>query len=324
MEVGLSPPAMARSVVDLRWGGIPNFSMSAKSPSLFEFLEDYALAHPGLGTDSLRQMEMAVRLLDRWAERSLTLYDLSEGLLRRFMADYGGRVRPATVNAKLRSLLAIWRFAYDEELVDRPPRRVRRMPEELAEPEAWTLDEIERIVSAARRQPGEVAGLAAGAWWVSLLLVAYVTGERRGALMRVQCQNLDLAGRSILFARTKQRRARRRALSDQAVAACAAIWCPHRELLWPWPFSREWFDASLRKILRRAEVSFGRGRGGLMHKFRRTSGSMVEAAGGDGSRHLGNSRRVFERHYAAPRLVGDPTSRHVPKLRDEEGPMWVI
>ena len=73
--------------------------------------------------------------------------------------------------------------------------------------------------------------------------------------------------------------------------------------MWPWPYSREALDKRLRKILKAAGVRHGRGQGGLLHKFRRTSGTLVEAAGGDGAKHIGNTRKVFESHYLDPRFV---------------------
>ena len=72
--------------------------------------------------------------------------------------------------------------------------------------------------------------------------------------------------------------------------------------MWPWSKTREWLQKAVRKIFKKAGVAYGRPHGGLFHKFRRTSGSLVEAAGGDGARHLGNTRAVFEQHYRDPRI----------------------
>jgi hypothetical protein len=56
-----------------------------------------------------------------------------------------------------------------------------------------------------------------------------------------------------------------------------------------------------KRILKRAGIAPTPGR--LFRLFRVTSGSMVEANGGDGSRHLGNGRVVFLRHYCDPRIL---------------------
>ena len=57
------------------------------------------------------------------------------------------------------------------------------------------------------------------------------------------------------------------------------------------------------RICKRAGVRYGRRYGGLFHKLRRTSGTLVEQAGADGSRHIGNTRAVFERRYRDPRFM---------------------
>jgi hypothetical protein len=42
--------------------------------------------------------------------------------------------------------------------------------------------------------------------------------------------------------------------------------------------------------------------------------TLSEAAGGDGARHLGHSRKVFEKHYRDVRLVGASQLDKLPAL----------
>jgi integrase len=107
-------------------------------------------------------------------------------------------------------------------------------------------------------------------------------------------------------AHQKGRRDRVLPLSDQAVSACIRL---HQhtcqcKLLFPCPYRREWLWRRFRAIVEAAGLTTPRGRMGLFHRLRRTSGSLVEANGGDGSRHLGNTRAVFERSYLDPRIIG--------------------
>lgn len=265
----------------------------------------YAPSHLGIAATSVDQMAIAVRLFNRWAGRSVTIEELDDVLVLKFLGDYLKEGHsPATVNAKRRHLLAVWRDAHRRGYCPRLPTHIPRLKEYLQLPQAWRVDEIERILAAARTIPGTITGVPACRWWPSILLACFDSGGRIGAIRQVRPSDVRLADRGmVLRAETqKDHRARWCSLHDQTIAACAAIHADSRELMWPWDFSREWLDQSFRKLLRRAGVQYGREKGGLWHKLRRTSGTLVEANGGDGSRHLGNTRQVFETHYNDPTI----------------------
>lgn len=278
-----------------------------QATTLREFLFDvYQPTHLGIKPESIRQMDMSVGKLNEWAGRSVRIADLSEKMLLQFLAHYLELGRsPSTVNGKRCQLLALWRFAYEEGYIDRLPRKVPRVRELLADPEAWSVDEMSRILQEGAREPGTIEGWPAGEWWVSLILALYDSGQRCGAVFQVASADVFLEEKGFLLRAETQKdgRARWCPLSDDGVAAARKIWKRDRRRMWPWPWSREHRDRKFKVILERAGVRYGAGKGGLFHKIRRTSGSLVEAAGGDGSRHLGNTRKMFERHYLDARHV---------------------
>jgi len=279
---------------------------SAASMLLSEFLPNvYIPSRIELAPRSAEQMAMTVRLFDRWHGSAVAIEDLSEDLVRGFLADLRRSRAAATVNSKRCHLLALWRCAYEEEYLERPPRatKIRRANAQPRIPEAWTPAEVGRILRSAYRTEKPIGEISSGDWFISFLLVVYDTGERRGAMLETKTADVDLAGGSITFRRTKTGRQRLCRLHATTVSACARIHYPERELMWPMPFSREALEKRFRKILARAGVRFGRGRGGLFHKLRRTSGTLVEANGGDGAKHLGNTRAVFEASYLDPRFA---------------------
>lgn len=291
--------------------------------ALREFLREvYIPSRLDLCPQAVRQMEISIRCLKRWAaERKaltpgpspgkgrgetppLTLADLSEDLLRQFLAAYRAQGRAAsTVNSKRCQLLALWRSAWEEEYLPTPPRarKIRKARGFPLAPEAWTAAEVGRILAAVATIPGTTGGLPTAAWWSSLLLVLYDTGARKGEALATRQQDVSLTGAWIALASRKNGR-RICPLHAETVAAIRPIYpltldSQPSTLLWPWPFTREALDKRFRKILAAAGVAYGRGRGGLFHKLRRTSGTLVEAAGGDGARQIGDTRTVFERHY---------------------------
>lgn len=278
--------------------------MISSAQSLQAFLRRvYVPSRLELAPGSIEQLEIAIRLLERWAGRSLSVSHLNEQLLRAFLAEYRRTHAAATTNSKRRHLLGLWQAAYDEGLVDRPPRRrkVRTAREPQTPPEAFTLAEVGRLLLAAESLTGAVAGLPAASWWGSILRVAYDTGQRRGAILATTPGDLDLAGGCVLFRRTKTGLVRLAPLHPETVGVVAAIFDPTRRLMWPWPTCRRNLDRWCARLLRLAGVR--RRERGLFQTLRRTSGTLVEANGGDGSKHLGNTRAVFERHYLDPRAI---------------------
>ncbi len=280
--------------------------------SLTHFLHSvYIPSRLELSASAIEQIDIAVRLFESWAGRPLSVHDLSEDLLRRFLTDYRRSHAAATTNSKRGHLLALWQCAFDEGLLDRPPRRakIRRAKASPAIPEAWTPEEVGRILEAAAEQPGEMAGLPAADWWRSILLVLYDSGERRGAALKTASSDLSPENGRVIFRETKTGRPRYCALHPDTAEACRQIHDPGRPLMWPWGLSISYLDKRFKRLLERAGVSYGRGRGGCWHKLRRTSGTLVEANGGDGAKHLGNSRQVFEKHYRDPRFFSSDLDR---------------
>lgn len=258
-----------------------------------------------ISAGAIEQISIAIRLFERWAGKRLAVWDLSEDLLRRFLTDYRRGHSPASTNSKRRHLLGLWQCAFEEEILDRPPRRarIRKAKEPPPIPGAFTIKEVGRLFRVAAALTGQIGGIRSCDWWSSILRVCFDSGERRGALLATESADLDLDGASIVFRHTKTGRERWCPLHSETVDACQRIHDSSRPLVWPWPWHRRTVDRWCTRILARAEVR--RRRKGLFQTLRVTSGTLVEAAGGDGSRHIGNTRAVFERHYLDPRFMGN-------------------
>jgi integrase len=168
-------------------------------------LEVYVPSRIELAERSIQQMAISIRAFEKWAGRPLSLADLSEDLLRRFLSAYRKSHSPATTNSKRCQLLALWQCAFDEELLDRPPRRrkVRRCRDRTSVPEAWTPEEVGLVISSACEDTTPIAGIEAPIWWRSYLLALYDTGARRSAMLAVETADLDLDSAQIVLRNTK-------------------------------------------------------------------------------------------------------------------------
>jgi len=140
---------------------IPDKELSGpQGMSLIQFVKEvYIPARMVLTEGAIEQLSIAVRLFQRWAGGQLRIGDLSENLIRGFLSDLAKTRAPATVNRKRKALVGLWRCAYDEGTLDRPPRKIRGLPEEPDLPEAWTLEEVSRILAEARNERGDICGL---------------------------------------------------------------------------------------------------------------------------------------------------------------------
>jgi hypothetical protein len=66
--------------------------------TLADYVSAYALTHP-LERESIRQYEIAVRLLDRWAGHAVRLDELDAPLVSQWIADYSQTVAPQTARS---------------------------------------------------------------------------------------------------------------------------------------------------------------------------------------------------------------------------------
>jgi integrase len=284
---------------------------------LSEWVARYCDMHLGLSSGGATQLNVAVRRMEAWRGNPVALEELSADAILGFLRScLSSGQSPATVKSKRTSLLTLWRAAAREGLA--PPVEsvpTIKVPQRL--PEAWTVEEITRLLAECRKVRGSVGPTRARDWWPALVLVCYDSGERIGALKAIQLDDFAPTHSSVIVraAHQKGRMDRVFPLSAETVAACERL---HQhdcdcELLFPYPFRRETLWRQFRRIVERAGLSAPKGRMNLFHKIRRSSGTLIESNGGDGSRHLGNSRAVFERSYLDPRIVGNGQLDFLPR-----------
>lgn len=246
----------------------------------------------------------SVRTFGRFLGRSPTLGDLSDDAVNRFLDWYRRLPRsPFSVNKERSNLLAMWRFACRKRLLEEWPD-VRADVEPVRIPQAWTVDQVARLLSACQGEPGTLCDVPAGAWWVALHLVAWDTGERIGAVRDLEWAHADLAGGYVLVPaelRKGRRRDRLYKIAPDTVAALRAIRLPARTQIFPWPYSRTYLWYRYNRILRRAGLPTDRH--AKFHRIRRSVASHYEAAGGNATELLGHSCRSVTLAYLDPRIV---------------------
>jgi len=169
---------------------------------LAELADEYSKSRFQLKPGSKANLLVAVRSLERHAGRALACSELSAELLNAWLAARL-QVRAArTVHRERGDLLTLWNFGHETQRAHAPdtifPIRLAK-----TKPKAWSLDELERLLLTARATPGPLgkdSRISRALFWEALLLTAYDTAARIGALLECRWCDLHVAGQYLLLA----------------------------------------------------------------------------------------------------------------------------
>jgi len=227
--------------------------------------------------------------------------DLEELAVARFL-QHRVRTKSAATAAKDRAQIrAIWEFCARRRLCETWPQVPRIIVPERV-PEAWLIDELQRVIDAARQEPFTYCGFSGSLVFPAILLTAYSTGERIGGIMGLLCR--DVRGCSVIFRAESRKGGRRDVFRDISVACADALLAVKRgpdDTAIPWDRHETYIYNRLDIILRRAGLPHGRR--DKFHKVRKTTASFYQAAGGSAQQLLDHSSPSVTRRYLDPRIV---------------------
>lgn len=271
--------------------------------TLSAYARDYGLLRD-VKPETLRQYQIVATLYERWAGGPVPLETLDEDSVSAWLRDYGATMAPATVRSKRATILALWRAAADDRLCEPPTRRVRAQRRSAPRPvvEAWTIEEVEQLLTACQRLPRRHrCGLSRSVWWDLAIRVAWDSGLRWGDLIALQVASIRPDGAvTVIQAKTGRSVSFGLSASTLAILRASVVECP-RQLVCPWPASHESFAQQARLLVKKTGI-----RPGTWKWLRRSSGSYVERDHpGAGPVHLGHApgSRIFANHYLAPAIV---------------------
>lgn len=282
-------------------------------PSLSDYLRTYCLQRE-LERNSIEQLEISVRLLERFAGRPVHLSEMNDDLLNSFLQHLKDIGRSShTRRTKRAGILCLWRAAADDGYCQ-PPRKVRTIKHAGRVIRAYGVDDMRALLVAARALPGAFTrtGIARAAWWESLLRCYWDTALRLSDLLRVERDWIAGDG-TIELAQHKTGHLHRAQVSDTTRAAIEAVLAqgPPRSLIWPlWARKEEMYKQyrALRKAAGLPEKSSSKW-------IRRGSASAIEAqAPGTAWRHLGHTRPGLDRQSYLDRSICDPPPQLPPTL----------
>lgn len=248
-----------------------------------KLLSDYILKHE-LKPSSERQMKVILNVFLNWAGvPDMPVDQFTADRISQFLANRQHAGRSSYYRRSLRNTLkALYRFSRGGQTIE----TIRPVKLECLEPEAWTPEEVGRLIAACDELPHKDHR-----YWRTLLLAAYYTGLNQCDLHRLERRNVLPHG-AIPFSRSKTGKRVFVAIPPELVGEIYSF-APETGPIWPLQTSQEWFRRRFARLVAIARIPVG-----TFKRLRKTSGTLVElAAPGQGHRHLGNEPQIFAKHY---------------------------
>ncbi|HWA98098.1 MAG TPA: hypothetical protein VG713_06375 [Pirellulales bacterium] len=239
--------------------------------TLDEHLRAY-LVDRDLEPKSVEEIQRAIRRLSHWLGRPATLGDLNDQLINRWLASLAaGEVTRWTQKGLRSRILCLWRHAFTYELVPKPPMRVRTVKLERRIPEAWTLQQLMKLIGVARRQRGtfRFTNVSRAAFWEAFIRTGYDTGLRLGDLLSLRRDQIGPDGVFTVVQR-KTGDGIVCALWPETLAAIDATHAKGRALIFGDVIRRDFFQQSFRRLVQEAGLK------GSPKWLRRTGATAIE------------------------------------------------
>ncbi len=268
--------------------------------TLLDWVDQYELSHD-LTDETVAYYRRAIRTLENWIGEPLTTASISDGLVNGALQKLiqSGR-SPHYARSLKTAVLATWRDWADAGHVEYP-RRIRPIRSGPPAIKIWTPEEMSRLLAAARQLPGEFRSLRLNRakYFETMILTVWDCALRRRDLHRLRRNEV---GPDWIDHQNKTKKPIRVRLRPGTLAAIEAWGRGPDAVLWPLWGSDEVFRATFNRIVRDAGIPPA-----PWKTIRKSAGTAAEAiCPGSGHLLLGNTRRVFERHYLQAGIVAGP------------------
>lgn len=256
-----------------------------------------------------RALELTVGCFGRHLGHSPTIEDLCDRSVNSYLASLESSHARATVKGERARLLALWRSAFDAELTNVFPRRVRKVFLPDKHVEAWGEKELHALQSRCSRLKGYFKNrwrVARRDYGSGIVQYGYNAGTRLGDIEQLKLSDLGTDG-SIYWVQSKTGIAQGVLLWPETIEAIMAVASPDREYVFGGVLNRRYFYRWMKRIIKESGLT------GTFRWIRRSSGSLVERDHpGWGHKHLGNTPEVFRKHYEDKRITSMIQKRPLP------------
>lgn len=244
--------------------------------SITAYVDSYCLART-ISVGRIEQLRITARMFSRWTageEGEVPVETLCDDVVNRWLVHLDSTpTSKRRVQSQRSNLLALWRAAYDDRLVEKLPGRIRKIKAPPLVPKAWTLEEVRRLLVVAALLEGKLrrSPLMRAEFFVAMIRTAWDTGLRLGDLLKIKRSTLNADG-SLWLVQEKTGKVKRCQLDPDTVAALARVCVEGDDRLLPWPFKRKAFYRHWRRMVRQAGLVGG------SKKVRKSAATAVEMA----------------------------------------------
>jgi len=271
---------------------------------LSEFFADVyrPLRLRGRSANTNRLYANTIRQYGLFLGREATTDDLNDLSVARFLEHRASCRSPYTSEKERNQLCSLWRCASDRRIVgDRPC--VPQSPLPARVPQAWSVDELKRLLAHATVATGKIGDVPAHVYWPALILCLWQSAERIGAILSVKKEDYS---RPRILVRAEYRKGGKRdklySFSDKACdlfdVLAKSSNGPH---LFEWPKNRLYLWDRFGKLLKSAGL--GGGKRCKFHQLRRSAATHFCARGGDPTALLDHSSPRVTKAYLDPRYI---------------------
>lgn len=263
-----------------------------------DFLSGVYLAERFIENSTRDLYRIKLRRFSEFLGREARIADLNAATINAFLTARLATQSKVTVHGERAILVAIWNHAAAAGLLPHKAERVKIIRKDDTVVEGWDQCDRVKLLRVVQRLEGEFRGkdgILKRDYWRAVILTLYDTGLRIGDLL-----NLDAAqvkSGAIVVIQRKTKKSVEVPIGAAAWEAIQAIHPKRRKKPFALICRHYFFDKF-------AEICDAAGLDGRTRKLRIASGSEYERLyPGEGHRHLGNTRQVFEKHYNCRRIT---------------------
>jgi integrase len=261
----------------------------------------------GKSQNTTRLYLCSLRKFGQYLGRDAMLTDLTDQAVGDYLQHLidVGKLSMSSIEKEATQLLVLWRFAARRNMGPLWPEiQPPKAPESI--PDSWTIEELQCLLAACRKQRGRIAGIPAGLYWETLVRLVLDCGERAGAVRKLEWTDLKDEWLTVRAATRKggrkPKRFRLRASTLNLLAELRAA--SASTTIFPWDNSYTYFWTIYGRIVTQAGLPNNRRT--KLHMLRRTVATLYEQAGGDATKLLGHSSRKVTEAYIDERYVQVP------------------
>lgn len=256
----------------------------------------------GRSPATVRLYENTIKQFSKFLARPASLADLNDLEVSRYLEHRGSTRSPFTGEKERNQLCSLWRCAADRRLVaDRPCVPPTPMP--IRVPQAWSIDELKKLLTFAKVAKGKVGEVAAAVFWPALILALWQSAERIGAILSV-CKS-DYARPRLLVRAEYRKGGKRDKLYSFTSETCdlldALAAANNGPTLFAWPGNKTYLWNRFGKLIDKAAISSGKRC--KFHQLRRSAATHFFAKGGDATALLDHSSPRITKAYLDPRYI---------------------